>query len=317
MIYTCTITPSLDYTTYLPEFKNGKLNRSKEVYYFPGGKGINVSRVLSRLGVDNIALGFVGGFTGDYIQQSLHQEGVHTDFIRTEEITRINVKIKADEETELNGPGPDITLGQQQQLIAKVREMKKGDWFVLAGRLPESIAKNFFKNIAAVCNYNGVHFVLDTSGAALKDLIEMKPFLIKPNKTELGELFDTEIVSKQQAHHYAKKLVEQGVEHVIVSLGGEGALLVTKEVAVFAEAPKGKVINTVGAGDSLVSGFLSSISQVADPVKAFRLGVASGTATAFKVDLCEKTDVQALLDQVFISSLDKGDEYDENYTIID
>ncbi len=307
MIYTCTITPSLDYTTYLPEFRSGKLNRSKEVYYYPGGKGINVSRVLRRLEVDNIALGFVGGFTGNYIQQSLHQEGVHTDFIQTEKITRINVKIKADEETELNGPGPDITPGEQQQLIAKVQKMKKGDWFVLAGRLPESIAKSFFKDIATICNDNGIRFVLDTSGPALKGLIDMNPFLIKPNAQELGELFDTVIVNKQQARRYAKKLVEKGVEHVIVSMGGEGALLVTNEVAVFAEAPKGKVVNTVGAGDSLVSGFLASFTKETDPVKAFRMGVASGSATAFRMDLCEKKDVLALLDKVLISSLDEGD----------
>jgi len=135
----------------------------------------------------------------------------------------------------------------------------------------------------------------------------MKPFLIKPNEQELGELFDTVIENKQQAHHYAKKLIEKGVEHVIVSMGGEGALLVTKEVAVFAEAPKGEVVNTVGAGDSLVSGFLASFTKEGDPVKAFRSGVASGSATAFRVDLCEKKDVLALLDQVLISSLDKGD----------
>jgi 1-phosphofructokinase len=307
MIYTCTITPSLDYSTYLPEFRSGKLNRSEEVYYYPGGKGINVSRVLRRLEVDNIALGFTGGFTGDYIQYFLRQEGIHTDFIQTEEITRINVKIKADKETELNGPGPEISLEQQRQLVSKVQEMKNGDWFVLAGRLPESIAQSFFKDIATICNDNGVRFVLDTSGSALKGLIDMKPFLIKPNEQELGELFDAVIENKQEAHYYAKKLVDKGVQHVIVSMGGEGALLVTKEIAVFAEAPKGIVVNTVGAGDSLVSGFLASFTKDGDPIEAFRSGVASGSATAFRVDLCEKKDVLALLDQVLISSLEEGD----------
>jgi 1-phosphofructokinase len=307
MIYTCTITPSLDYTTYLPEFSSGKLNRAEEVYYYPGGKGINVSRVLRRLEVDNIALGFAGGFTGDYIQHYLHQEGIHTDFIQTEEITRINVKIKADGETELNGPGPDISLEQQQQLISKVQRIKKGDWFVLAGRLPESIPQKFFGQLAAICNDNGVRFVLDTSGPALKELIDMKPFLIKPNEQELGELFDTKIADKQQALHFARKLVAKGVEHVIVSMGGEGALLVTKDIAVSAEAPKGKVVNTVGAGDSLVSGFLASFTKDGDAVKAFRTGVASGSATAFRLDLCEKKDVLALLDEVLISQLDKED----------
>ncbi|HJF30473.1 MAG TPA: 1-phosphofructokinase [Sporosarcina psychrophila] len=307
MIYTCTITPSLDYTTYLPEFRSGKLNRSEEVHYYPGGKGINVSRVLRRLEVDNIALGFAGGFTGDYIQHYLHQEGIYTDFIQTEEITRINVKIKAGEETELNGPGPDISLEQQQQLVSKVRGMKRDDWFVLAGRFPESIPPSFFRQLAMICNDNGIRFVLDTSGPALKELIDMKPFLIKPNEQELGELFNTKITDKQQALHFARKLVATGVEHVIVSMGGEGALLVTKDMAISAEAPKGQVVNTVGAGDSLVSGFLASFTKDGDTVKAFRTGIASGSATAFQSDLCEKKDVQALMDKVLISSLDGED----------
>ncbi|MER2089700.1 MAG: 1-phosphofructokinase [Sporosarcina sp.] len=307
MIYTCTITPSLDYTTYLPDFGSGKLNRSEKVYYYPGGKGINVSRVLRRLEVDNIALGFAGGFTGNYIQHFLHQEGVQTDFIQTDEITRINVKIKAVEETELNGPGPDISLEQQQQLLLKVKRMKKGDWFVLAGSLPESIPQNYFKAIAKTCTDNGIRFVLDTSGPALRELIDMKPFLIKPNEQELGELFDTVITNKREALHYAKKLVEKGVGHVIVSMGGEGALLVTKEIAIFAEAPKGKVVNTVGAGDSLVSGFLASFMKDGDAVKAFRTGVASGSATAFRMDLCQREDVLALLNRVVIRSLYEKD----------
>ena len=307
MIYTCTITPSLDFTTYLPEFQTGKLNRTDEVYYYPGGKGINVSRVLRRLGIDNIAISFAGGFTGDYIEQFLRSEGIETDFIPTDEITRINVKIKSAKETELNGPGPDITLTAQHQLLEKARKMKKEDWFVLAGNVPESIPSSFLKELVEICNAIGAHFVLDTSGPALKELVQMKPFLIKPNEQELGELFGTEIKTKQEAYRYAKKLVDLGVKHVIVSMGGEGALLVTKELALSAEAPKGVVVNTVGAGDSLVSGFTASFYKDEDAEKAFRYGVASGSATAFQSDLCQKSDVEALLDQVKITSLHKKD----------
>lgn len=305
MIYTCTFTPSVDYTTYLPEFQGGKLNRSDEVYYYPGGKGINVSRVLQRLGIENRALGFAGGFTGDYIEQFLHDEGIQTDFIPTSEITRINVKIKSNVETELNGPGPTITRVAGQQLLERVQEMKSDDWFVLAGRIPQSISINFLKELATTCQERGVRFVVDTSGSALKELVQINPFLIKPNVDELGELFDTKITNKSEAFHYAKKLVEQGVKHVVVSMGGDGALLATKELSIMAEAPKGIVVNTVGAGDSLVSGFIASYSIEENAIKAFCYGVATGSATAFQSDLCRKADVEALLDQVKITSLNE------------
>lgn len=307
MIYTCTITPSIDYTTYLPEFKTGKLNRSDEVYFYPGGKGINVSRVLKRLEVDNTAIAFAGGFTGTYIEQFLINEGIKTDFIPTDEITRINVKIKSTVETELNGPGPTLLDEHLQLLLKKVRQMKAGDWFVLAGRLTDSIPTSFFEEIAIYCQTNGIHFVLDTSGPALKELVRLKPLLIKPNVEELAELFETEITSTQEAVKYARNLVEQGVEHVIVSMGGEGALLVTKDLIIKASVPTKQVVNTVGSGDSLVSGFIASYMTEQDAAKAFRYGVASGSATAFRSDLCERDDVEALLDQVLLNPLFEQD----------
>lgn len=305
MIYTCTITPSLDYTTYLPSFKTGTLNRTEEVYYYPGGKGINVSRVLKRLQNDNVAIGYAGGFVGNYIAQFLQNEGIQTHFIETDTITRINVKIKAEVETELNGPGPVISEEEQQKLLQKIEAMKENDWFVLAGSLPAEIPVSFFEQIAATCHEKGVRFVLDTSGPALKALKSTKAFLMKPNDEELGELFDTTIKTKAEAFHYAKKLVDLGVEHVVVSLGGDGALLVTKELAIAAKAPKGKVVNTVGAGDSLVAGFVASYVEKEDAREAFRYGVASGSATAFRSDLCEKSGVLALVDEVKI--IDEGD----------
>lgn len=313
MIYTCTMTPSLDYTTYLPQFESGALNRANEVYYYPGGKGINVSRVLHRLGENNIALGFAGGFTGDYMQQFLHLEGIQTDFITTNEITRINVKIKADAETELNGPGPRIDHTQLQALLSKVKQLKQGDWFVLAGSLPDLKQPDFYQTLANHCHENGVHFVLDTSGPALQHLIHTKPFLIKPNQQELGELFATTIHSKEQAVHYAQKLVDKGIGHVVVSMGGAGAILVTKDRALSAKAPKGHVINTVGAGDSLVSGFLANYIHTKDAVKAFRYGIASGSATAFLPDLCSKKDVEQLVRHIKINSLDEGSDPSENH----
>lgn len=313
MIYTCTITPSIDYTVYLPEFHVGELNRADEVNYYPGGKGINVSRVLKRLEADNIALGFAGGFTGDFIKHFLKQEDVRTDFIDTTEVTRINVKVKSDQESELNGPGPNITKAQQQELLNKLTNISKGDWFILAGSLPNTVPFSFYETIANMCRKKGVAFVLDTSGPNLKALLETKPFLIKPNAEELGELFDTTITRKEEALFYAGKLAKTGIEHVIVSLGGEGAILATRDQTLIAGAPEGSVINTVGSGDSLVAGFVASYSETGDVREAFRYGVASGSATAFLPDLCEKEDVMEILPKVKLHTYTKGVESNENH----
>ncbi len=309
MIYTCTITPSIDYTVYVPEFYAGKLNRADEVEYYPGGKGINVSRVLKRLGVENTALGFTGGFTGDFMTDFLNKEGVTTDFIDTKEITRINVKIKADQASELNGPGPTITTRQQQALLDKLSLVQKGDWFILAGSLPDTLPLPFYETIAGICHKHGAAFVLDTSGAHLRALLQTKPFLIKPNKEELEALFDTTIRSLEEAVFYAKKLAKTGIQHVIVSLGGDGAILATQNQTWVAEAPKGSVINTVGAGDSLVAGFIAAYNENKNAKEAFRYGVASGSATAFLPDLCEKADVLKLIPQVNLEEMKQNENH--------
>ncbi|MEZ0480011.1 1-phosphofructokinase [Planococcus sp. SSTMD024] len=305
MIYTCTFAPSIDYTAYLPHFESGALNRSDEVYYYPGGKGINVSRVLSRLGLTSRALGFAGGFTGRFIEEFLDAEGIETDFVDTGAITRINVKIKTDQETELNGPGPVLGEAQLEQLKDKIALMTTGDWFVLAGSLPSSVSTQFFKGLADRCQERGVHFVLDTSGPALKELLDTKPFLIKPNEHELGEIFGVEVNTQAQAFHYASLLVDRGVEHVVVSMGGAGAIYASRDHGYTANVPKGKVVNTVGSGDSLVSGFIASYIHHQDPSKAFQYGVASGSATAFRTDLCELADVEQLLPEVTVTPFEK------------
>ncbi|MCH4827919.1 1-phosphofructokinase [Planococcus halocryophilus] len=307
MIYTCTIAPSIDYTVYLSEFDSGKLNRTNDVYYYPGGKGINVSRVLKRLGVSNKALGFAGGFTGRYIEEYLKNEDVETDFIETAEVTRINVKIKSETETELNGPGPELTADQLGALTKKVQDMNEGDWFVLAGSLPSTISPDYFLELATLCHTKSIRFVLDTSGPMLKSILTAHVFLVKPNQQELGELFGVDITNLTDVYHYAHKLVASGTEHVVVSMGGDGAMLVTKDIALIANAPTGTVVNTVGAGDSLVSGFIASYATNGDAAQAFRLGVASGSATAFRSDLCEKEDVETLLDQIEVHPFEEKD----------
>lgn len=307
MIYTYTLTPSLDYTVYLPGFSTGKLNRSEEVYYYPGGKGINVSRVLKRLGTDSTAVGLAGGFTGDYLEQFLRDEGIRTELIRTDSVTRINVKIKSEQETELNGPGPEISEQERLQLLDRARRMKRGDWLVLAGRIPDSAGADFASELAGICRDNGIRLAVDTSGPVLKELAGMQPELMKPNEHELGELFGVEIGTKEEALRYARLLVGQGVRHVIVSMGGEGALYVSDSVEAEAQAPKVKVVNTVGAGDSLVSGFISALESGESARDAFRYGVAAGSATVSRSDLCRKKDVDALAGQITVTRLKEGE----------
>ncbi|WP_203332914.1 1-phosphofructokinase [Planococcus beigongshangi] len=307
MIYTCTVAPSIDCTNYLADFKIGELNRSEKVYYYPGGKGINVSRVLKRHGVDSVALGFAGGFTGRFIEDFLAEENVKTDFIGTGQISRINIKIKSGDETELNGPGPELTKAHLEELKEKVKNIRSGDWFVLSGSIPEELPLAYFAALAETCQNAGARFVLDTSGKALKELIKSKPFLIKPNKEELGDLFQTEIKGIEQAAEYAFELTKQGVENVIVSMGAEGAILVDKEQALFARAPRGKMVNTVGAGDSMVSGFIAALSQGRSKADAFRYSIASGSATAFRADLCTKEDTEKLLDQIEVQPIKRLD----------
>ncbi|QHJ71299.1 1-phosphofructokinase [Planococcus halotolerans] len=307
MIYTCTVSPSIDYTNYLPDFRTGGLNRSNKVHYYPGGKGINVSRVLKRLGVDSIAYGFAGGFTGQFIQDFLAAEGVRTDFIDTGQISRINVKIKAAEETELNGPGPELSASHLQELKEKVERIKPGDWFVLSGSIPDSLPISYFKSLGNIMQKQEIRFVLDTSGKALKELIDSRPFLIKPNMEELGELFQTTIKDKHHAAECAFQLTAKGVANVIVSMGADGAMLVDREAAYFAEAPTGKMVNTVGAGDSLVSGFIAALSYGSSKEEAFRYGIASGSATAFSDDLCRKEDTEKLLDQIKVQPFKRLD----------
>lgn len=303
MIYTCTLNPSIDYVVELDSIQLGDLNRAKRTEQYPGGKGINVSRVLKRLGVDNTALGFIGGFTGEFIREELSKELVNHDFVKANGTTRINVKLKSGDETEINGQGPTIETQQINELLQKVEAMNEGDIFVLAGSLPASVPADFYKTLAAAARARGVKIVADTSGPALQEIIEEKLFLIKPNHHELGELFETTISSKEESIAYAKRLVASGIENVIVSMAGAGALLITNHKILYANAPKGTVKNSVGAGDSTIGGFLAAYTQGKALEECFRYGVASGSATAFSSDLCTKEEVEKLLPEITITQL--------------
>ncbi|MTT30883.1 1-phosphofructokinase [Terrilactibacillus sp. BCM23-1] len=303
MIYTCTLNPSIDYFLDVNEFRTGQINRVKTDKKMPGGKGINVSIVLKRLGVSSETLGFIGGFTGDFIKQALKKEEIRTNFIEVNGDSRINVKVKSDTETEINGHAPDITKENIDQLFSQLKELTDQDILVLSGSVPESLPKTIYKDMMEVVSKNNVKVIVDTSGPAFNEVVTMKPFLIKPNHLELGDYFGVELSNVEDIISYARKLIDLGVEHVIVSMGGKGALLVGKEEAFFASAPKGQVKNSVGAGDSVVGGFLAEYSVSGDIVKAFHNGAASGSATAFSVDLCTKEEVLALLPEVKLTKI--------------
>ncbi len=303
MIYTCTLNPSIDYVVELDSIQLGDLNRAKRTEQYPGGKGINVSRVLKRLGVENTALGFIGGFTGEFIREELSKELVNHDFVKANGTTRINVKLKSGDETEINGQGPTIETEQINELLQKVEAMNEGDIFVLAGSLPSSVPADFYKTLATAARARGVKIVADTSGPALQEIIEEELFLIKPNHHELGELFETTITSKEESIAYAKRLVESGTQNVIVSMAGAGALLITNHKILYANAPKGTVKNSVGAGDSTIGGFLAAYTQGKALEECFRYGVASGSATAFSSDLCTKEEVEKLLPEITVTQL--------------
>lgn len=301
MIYTLTLNPSIDYVIEVPNIELGIVNRTSKDIKFPGGKGINVSRILSSQSTENIALGFLGGFTGEFIDNKLKSYGITTDFIKISGDSRINVKVKSNEETEINGAGPNISKENLDNLFEKLDKLKENDILVLAGSIPATLPKDLYLQIQKrVCN-NKVKVVVDTSGKALLEAIKNKPFLIKPNNHEIEEIFNVKINSEQALISYGKKLVELGSENVIISLAGDGALLINKNGIFKGNAPKGEVKNSVGAGDSLVGGFLAEYIKTNDILMSFKNGIASGSASAFSLDLANYDFVKELLPLIQIN----------------
>jgi 1-phosphofructokinase len=307
MIYTVTLNPSVDYIVEVEQFELGSLNRTVADTKFPGGKGINVSRVMKRLAVESNALGFIGGFTGKFVEDFLNLEKIPSNFVKVSGDTRINIKLKTEVESEINGLGPNISEEQLTEFFEIFQKMTKEDIVVLAGSIPGTLPPSIYKEIIAVCKEKEIKVVADVSGDALKEVISEKPYLIKPNHHELGELFNIEIQSVEEALIYGKKLVEQGVKHVIVSLAEKGALLITENNSYVANVPKGKVLNSVGAGDSVVGGFISAISKNYSIEEAFKIGVAAGSATAFSMELCTKEKIEELLPYIEVNRV-KGEE---------
>jgi len=304
MIYTLTLNPSVDYFIKLDRLIPGALNRTSDSEMRPGGKGINVSRVLKRLGVESRALGFLGGFTGEYIRTELLSEGIAVDFTEIEGNTRINIKLTAEEETEINGTMPPVSEKEMEKLFSSLDQLKEGDMLVLAGSVPSPLPMDIYKQINSRLRSSGVKIVVDTSGKALKEAVETAPFFIKPNQHELGRFFDVKIKTSEEALQYGKLLLDYGIRHIVISLGGEGALYLNNQLVVKASVPKGEVRNAVGSGDSLVAGFLAGLISGKNELEAFRQGVACGTATAFSEGLCERDTVDAILPEIICDVLE-------------
>lgn len=298
MIYTVTFNPSLDYVIQVDKLVPGKINRTTHEAVYPGGKGNNVSVILSNLGHSSKALGFTAGFTGEALENMLKEFGCDTAFIRLPEgSTRINVKINAGEETEINGQGPVITEEAQSALFEQLDALKEEDILVLAGSIPNTLPSDIYERILEHLQGRGIHFVVDATKDLLLKVLKYHPFLIKPNNHELGEMFGVTLKTRDEIVAYAKKLQEMGAENVLVSMAGDGAILLTEEGVIYeAKPPKGKVLNSVGAGDSMVAGFLTGYLNTGDYEKAFRLGVVTGSATAFQYWLAAKEDIVALME---------------------
>lgn len=303
MIYTITINPAIDYIVNIDDFKIGKVNRVNLDTKYPGGKGINVSRVLNNLGVKSTALGFIGNFTGQYIKNYIENEGIKTDFINVDEDTRINIKIKSEKETEINGSGPNIDEKTLEKLLEKADKFKDGDIVVLAGNVQKSVNYDVYAVIQERCNNKNVKFVIDTTGNSLICTLKNKPFLIKPNKHELSELFEADIKGREDIMFYGRKLISMGAQNVIVSDGSEGAILICRQGSYNASAAKGIIKNSVGAGDSMVAGFIANYTKTNDILEAFKWGAAAGGATAFSLDLCTKNEVISLIDEIIITKI--------------
>lgn len=297
MVYTVTFNPALDYVVRMGRFQAGETNRTERDELQWGGKGINVSTVLGNLGVNNVALGFLAGFTGQALDQGLQKAGIRTDFIWLEEgLTRINVKIKAEQETEINGIGPSIPAAALDALFEKLDRLQAGDVLVLAGSIPASLPDDVYQRILARLEGRDILTVVDATRDLLCAVLPYRPFLIKPNSSELGEIFGKTLTTDQEIEDCARQLQARGARNVLVSMAGDGSLLLDEQGGVHRlGVPKGTVHNSVGAGDSMVAGFLAGWLEHGDYTMAHRLGTAAGSATAFSDGLATREQITALL----------------------
>ena len=300
MIYTVTFNPSLDYIVSVNDFQLGLTNRTDSELILPGGKGINVSTILMNLGIDSTAFGFAAGFTGEEIIREVEAMGIRSDFIKIDSgISRINLKLKNIDGTEINGSGPEISEEKIEELLRKLDILGEGDILVLAGSIPASMPADMYSTIMERLQHKKVTFIVDATKELLMNVLKYHPFLIKPNNHELGELFGVKLTTREEVIPYGKKLQKQGARNVLISMAGEGAVLVAEDGSVYeAPAPKGTLVNAVGAGDSMVAGFTAGWIEKKDYRHAFYMGVSAGSASAFSEYLATKEEIMDLYEKV-------------------
>jgi len=302
MIYSVTLNPSIDFIVRVKDFQLGETNRAYEDNFFAGGKGIMVSKLLKNVKTNCVNLGFLGGFTGTFIEQNLKKLNILSDFVTVNENTRVNVKLKTETETEINCQGPKISDSEKEEFLDKIRKIKSDDFVILSGSVPSNLGNDFYITIIEILNKNGVKFTLDSSGETFSKSLKYKPFLIKPNKDELKEYARIEFKNNQEIVNYVRENLVDKAEHVIISLGGEGALYIDKKFSLFAYPLRVKenVVNTVGAGDSVVAGFVNYMLKHNDVEGAFRFAVACGTATSFSEDIGELNFIEEIYNKLVI-----------------
>lgn len=303
MIYTVTVNPALDYVLQLDKLNRGAVNRTSNYSFLAGGKGINVSQILNQLNVDNTAWGFVGGFTGKELIRQLNQKRISSDFVKISDVTRVNVKLHAEKETEINATGPHIT---QQEIAAfkdRLNDLQKGDIVVISGSLTPDLPADFYQQLLPSIKEAGADFVIDTTGRALLDTLSYKPLVIKPNRHELADLFNTSFDSSDVMLEYAQKLLHLGAQNVMVSMASDGGYLLTKKHVYHAKGAVGTAVNSVGAGDSMIAGFVGTYFKTHDAKESFRVGMACGGATAFTKDIAVKSQIDAVLPQIKVEQI--------------
>lgn len=300
MIYTVTFNPSLDYIVSIENFQMGKTNRTRTEQMLPGGKGINVSTVLHNLGIENTALGFTAGFTGEELLRKMKEIGFSCDFIHLDHgCSRINIKMKDFDGTEINGQGPSISQEAIDRLMAKLNLLKNGDTLILAGSIPKSMPDSIYHDILSALSGRGIRFVVDATQNLLMNVLEYRPFLIKPNNHELGEIFGVTLTRREDVVPYARKLQDKGAQNVLVSMAGQGAVLVAENGEVHMKpAPEGTLVNAVGSGDSMVAGFVAGWVQKQDYRHAFHMGISAGSASAFSDLLASKEEIYRIYDSL-------------------
>ncbi len=298
MIYTVTVNPALDYVLQLEKVNTGEVNRTNDCQFLAGGKGINVSQILNQLKIDNTAWGFVGGFTGTELVRQLNKKQIVSDFVKISDTTRVNVKIHAEVESEINAAGPQITEQEIAAFKSRLTDLNEGDIVVMSGSLTPSLGADYYKDLLPTIKEAGAEFVVDTTGQALLDTLEYTPLVIKPNHHELADLFGVTFNSNEDMLTYAKKLLDMGAQNVMISMAKDGGYLVTQDGVYHAAGAKGVAVNSVGAGDSMIAGFVGTYFETKDPVEAFRIGMACGAATAFTKDIAVKSQIDPLLPQI-------------------